>query len=45
MSKIKWWTIKFAWEDGKEEYLNDIPNWVAEPIDEYLNVLEEQGGK
>ena len=39
---ITHWTIKITWSDGEEEYLNDIPNWVAVPTDEYLTTLEEE---
>lgn len=39
--RITHWTIKVTWEDGREEYLDDIPNWVANPVDEFLTELEE----
>ena len=39
--KITHWTIKITWEDNKEEYIADIPDWVAKNVDEYLNHLEE----
>ena len=39
--KITHWTIKITWEDKKEEYIADIPDWVAKNVDEYLNHLEE----
>jgi len=39
--KITHWTIKVTWEDGREEYLDDIPSWVATPVDEFLTELEE----
>jgi len=38
--RITHWTIKVTWEDGREEYLDDIPNWVASPVDEFLTELE-----
>jgi hypothetical protein len=40
--KITHWTIKITWEDKKEEYIADIPDWVAENVDEYLTKLEEE---
>lgn len=38
--KIAHWTIKITWDDGREEYLDDIPNWVASSVDEFLNEVE-----
>ena len=40
--KITWWTIKMSWNNGDEEYLSDIPNWVAKPVDGYRETLEEK---
>ena len=40
--KIKAWHIGIVWDDGTEEALSDIPNWVATRVDEYLNELEEE---
>jgi len=28
------------WEDGTEEFLDEIPNYVASPVDEMLDDLE-----
>lgn len=39
---IAHWTIKMTWNNGDVEYLNDIPNWVAENVDEFLNEYEEK---
>ena len=39
--KIIHWTIKITLENGHEEYLSDIPDWVAKNVDEYLNEKEE----
>ena len=39
--KIVHWTIKITWDDGTEEYLSDIPDYVAKNVDEHLNELEE----
>ena len=38
--KIIHWTIKYTWEDGTEEYADDIPNYIAKNVDEFLNNLE-----
>jgi hypothetical protein len=45
MRKVNWWTIKVQWEDeeGKpleQEYIADIPNWVADHVDDFLTELE-----
>ena len=36
------WTIKIGWEDGTEEYIADIPDWVAKPVDEFLGEIEKE---
>jgi hypothetical protein len=38
--KIIHWTIKITLENGETEFLSDAPDWVAKPVDEYLNALE-----
>ena len=30
------------WEDGTEENIGDLPDWVANRVDEFLNELEEE---
>lgn len=40
MARITHWTIKIMWEDGTEEFLEEIPNYVASPVDEMLDDLE-----
>ena len=40
MKKIIHWTIKYTWDDGTEEYVADIPDYVAKYVDEFLNSLE-----
>jgi len=42
MKKITHWTIKATWSDGTEEYLSDIPNYVANEVDAFLTELEEE---
>ena len=39
--KITHWTIKISWSNGKQEYISDIPDWVANPVDDYLTSLEK----
>ena len=36
------WTIKIGGEDGTEEYIADIPDWVAKPVDEFLGEIERE---
>ena len=36
------WTIKIGCEDGTEEYIADIPDWVANPVDEFLGEIEKE---
>ena len=38
--RITHWTIKVTWEDGREEYLDDIPYFVAREVDFYLEAVE-----
>ena len=38
--KITHWTIKITLEDGTEKYLENIPNWVAKEVDEFLTDVE-----
>ncbi len=38
--RITHWTIKITLENGEEEFLPNAPDWVAKPVDEYLNALE-----
>ena len=40
--KITAWHIGIVWEDGTEEKVIDVPEWVAKRIDEFLNELEEE---
>ena len=40
--KITAWHIGIVWEDGTEEYIADVPNWVTTRVDEFLNELEEE---
>jgi hypothetical protein len=40
--KIKSWNIGIVWEDGTEEFIGDVPDWVATRVDEFLTELEEE---
>ena len=42
MKKIIHWTIKIGWSDDKEEYLSDIPDAIAKPIDRYLDEMQNR---
>ena len=35
------WSISAVWDNGENEQITDIPNWVAEPVDEFLSSVEE----
>ena len=37
---ITHWTIKVKWNDGEEEFLEDIPQFIATPVDEHLSDIE-----
>lgn len=41
--KIISWNLGLVWDDGTEEAIGDVPNWVAKRVDEYLDELEEEG--
>ena len=36
------WTIKITWEAETVEYLDDIPNCLANEVEPYLDELENQ---
>jgi len=40
--KIIHWTIKYTTEDGKEHYVAEVPDWVADDVDEFLTTLEKE---
>ena len=37
---ITHWTIKVKWNDGKEEFLEEIPQHIANPVDDHLSAIE-----
>lgn len=39
---IKGWALNLAWSDGTEEILIDVPDDVAENIDNYLTEYESK---
>jgi len=39
---ITGWALNLAWSDGTEEILIDVPDDVAENIDNYLNEYESK---
>ena len=45
MKKIVWWTIEVEWEDGTREKLNEIPNWAARNIDDFMTQLEDEANE
>tara|TARA_Y100001973_G_scaffold81916_1_gene120888 strand:- start:671 stop:802 length:132 start_codon:yes stop_codon:yes gene_type:complete len=40
--KITSWNLNIFWEDGTEENIGDLPDWVATKIDAFLDELEEE---
>ena len=40
---ITGWSIAVTWSDGKRENILDIPDEVAQYIDDYLREIEEHG--
>tara|TARA_R100000700_G_C3124641_1_gene112261 strand:+ start:610 stop:756 length:147 start_codon:yes stop_codon:yes gene_type:complete len=39
--KIISWNIVYTTQDGKEHYVAEVPDWVADDIDEFLTTIEE----
>ena len=40
--KIIGWKLVITWEDDDTEDVVDIPDWLANRVDEFLNELEEE---
>ena len=40
--KITNWNIGIVWEDGTEQAIGDVPDWVAKRVDEFLDELESE---
>ena len=38
---IQAWSITVVWDNGEEEQISDVPSWASQPIDEFLNSVEE----
>ena len=43
--RITHWTLKIKWDAGTEEFVNDIPNFVASHVDPFLDALEKEKQK
>ena len=42
MRRIEHWTIKVTWDDSEEEYISDIPTWLAQEVELYLDEMEKE---
>lgn len=40
--KITSWKLGIVWEDGTEDNIGDIPDWLAKRVDKFLDDLEEE---
>ena len=40
--KITGWSINVKWTDGTEENITDIPDDIAQSVDEYLTEIEKE---
>ena len=40
--KIISWNLGIEWDDGTEETIVDVPNWVAISVDAFLREMEEE---
>jgi len=43
--KITAWNIGIVWEDGTEEKIGLVPDWVSARVDEFLKHIEEVYGE
>lgn len=41
-TRIVAWSISAVWDNGEEEQITDIPDDVAQTVDQWLTELEEQ---
>lgn len=41
IKRISAWSINVVWEDGTEEVLTNIPDYVATEVDAWLTCVEE----
>jgi len=39
---ITHWTIRLKWNDGEEQYVDHIPDAVAQSVDPWLDSLERE---
>jgi len=42
MKRIASWVVEVEWEDGTTEKVADIPNHVANEVDGFLTMLEDE---
>ena len=40
--KIISWNLGIVWNDGTEEEIGDVPDWVAKRVDQFLDEMEEE---
>ncbi len=36
------WKLVIYWNNGEDEEIADLPDWVSDPVDEYLSKIEEK---
>lgn len=41
IKRISAWSVNVVWEDGTEEVLTNIPDYVATEVDAWLTCVEE----
>ena len=41
--KIIGWSLSVTWDDDKEQNVYDVPDDVANVVDEWFNKIEEKG--
>ena len=42
MKKIRAWSLNVVWDNGEEDKNVDVPQHIANDIEYYLDVLEEE---
>jgi hypothetical protein len=40
--KIMHWSIKITWSDDTEEFLDNIPDYIAREVNPFLDEIEEE---
>ena len=41
INRITSWAISVTWQDGTEQVLADVPEYVAQEVDQWLTQVEE----